>query len=202
MNLKDTYNLIAEDWYKDHQKDDWWIPGTDKFISFLRPGSNILDVGCGAGVKSDYLIKKGFKVTGIDFSDQMIGIAGREVKTGDFLVKDIKEPLLLDRQFDGVFAQAVLLHISRQEMTQVLKNILEPLKPGGYFYAAVKEVKPDRPEEGMLKENDYGYEYERFFSYYGAEELKQYLSDAGLKIVYQDVVSSGKTNWIQMIGQK
>ncbi len=202
MNLKDTYNLIAKDWYKDHKKDDWWVAGTDKFTSFLDHNDNILDVGCGAGVKSDCLINKGFKVTGIDFSDQMIELAGQNVTKGNFLVKDIKEPLGFNEQFDGVFAQAVLLHISKQELSQVLKNIIEPLKPGGYFYAAVKEVKPDRPEEGILKENDYGYEYERFFSYYTSEEVVEYITSAGLGVVYQDIISSGKTNWIQIIGQK
>ena len=39
MDLKSTYNKIAENWDKDHKKDTWWISGTDKFISLLKPGS-------------------------------------------------------------------------------------------------------------------------------------------------------------------
>ncbi len=52
MDLKETYNRIAKDWMKDHHQDNWWIEGTDKYLSFLKPGASILDVGCGAGVKS------------------------------------------------------------------------------------------------------------------------------------------------------
>lgn len=52
MSLKSTYNKIAEDWSKDHRDDDRWQEGTDKFLALLPKGASILDVGCGAGVKS------------------------------------------------------------------------------------------------------------------------------------------------------
>lgn len=72
MNLKETYNKIADDWFKDHKVDDWWVEGTDQFISLLKPGASVLDVGCGAGLKSKYLSEKGLQVVGIDFSDKFI----------------------------------------------------------------------------------------------------------------------------------
>jgi len=58
MDLKTTYNKIAKDWHKDHHADTWWVLGTDKFLSFLADDASILDVGCGAGHKSEYFIKK------------------------------------------------------------------------------------------------------------------------------------------------
>ena len=54
----------------------------------------------------------------------------------------------------------------------------------------------------IKKESDYGYEYERFFSFYTIDELRQYFLDAGLAIVHEDVVPSGKTRWISVIGKK
>ena len=67
---------------------------------------------------------------------------------------------------------------------------------------AVKEKKPEDPDEEMKKEEDYGYPYERFFSYYTLEEIKGYLEKLSMKIVYEIVASSGKTRWIQIIAQK
>src|SRR5258706_10762297 len=109
MNLKDTYNKIAESWHKDHQTDDWWIEGTDKFISLLKQGDSVLDVGCGGGTKTKYLIGKGLKVLGIDFSENLIEIAKREVPQGTFLVMDINNVDMMQENFNGIFMQAVLL---------------------------------------------------------------------------------------------
>lgn len=202
MDLKSTYNKIAKDWMQDHHGDTWWIDGTDKYLSFFKPAASILDVGCGAGEKSKYLVKHGFNVTGIDFSEEMIDLAKQQVPTGKFLVRDIKQSLNLGESFDGVFAQAVLLHISKKEIVEVIKNITEPLKTDGYFYAAVKELKSGKPDEEIVKENDYGYDYERFFSYYSLDELKGYVAQVGLSVVYENVANSGKTNWIQIVAKK
>lgn len=202
MDLKSTYNKIAKDWMKDHHEDTWWIEGTNKYLSFLKPGASILDVGCGAGVKSKYFTNKGFDVTGIDFSEEMIKLAKEQVPSGKFLVKDIKELLRFKALFDGVFAQAVLLHFPKNEVANILKNIIEPLKPGGYLYAAVKELRPGGKEEEIAREKDYGYKYERFFSYFTMEEIKNYIAKTGMKIVYENITSSGKTNWIQIVTQK
>jgi SAM-dependent methyltransferase len=202
MNLKDTYNLIAEDWHKDHQQDDWWVEGTNKFISLCVPGSEILDVGCGGGFKADYLSKRGLQVTGIDFSDKLIAIAKREVPAGHFLVMDMQAVEKLGKQFDGVFAQASLLHIPRNEVGEVLQNLTGKLKTNGYLYVAVKGVRPDLPKEEIKEENDYGYAYQRFFSYFSLEELKSYFENLGLAVVYETTNRVGNTQWLQLIGKK
>ena len=201
-DLKSTYNRIAKDWFKDHLEDTWWIEGTDKFASLLKSDSLVLDVGCGAGVKSKYLIKKGLKVVGIDLSEEMIEIAKKEVPDGKFLVADITESLDFDKKFDGIFAQAVLLHIPKKDIKNILSNLLSPLKPKGYLYIAVKGLKEGQPEEQIIKESDYGYEYERFFSFYTPKELENYLKELGMTIVYNEMVSTGNTDWIQLIAQK
>ena len=176
MNLKATYNLLAEDWYRDHQDDAWWIEGTNKFISYFKPGSLILDAGCGAGVKSKYLISKGLRVVGIDFSENLIKIAKREVISGEFMLLDMREADKLDQEFDGIFAQASFLHIPKNEIEKVMRGLCIKLKSGGYFYIAVKEKKPKGPEEEIKKENGYGHEYERFFSYFTLEEFGRYFN--------------------------
>jgi hypothetical protein len=63
-------------------------------------------------------------------------------------------------------------------------------------------LRSGNPDEEIVKESDYGYEYERFFSYFTLGELKKYLMEVGIKVIYENVVSSGDTNWIQIIGKK
>lgn len=202
MNLKSTYDRIAKDWTKDHANDTWWISGTDTFASYVKPGGSILDVGCASGIKSEYLAKKGFTVMGIDISDRMIELAKQRMPQGSFFVKDIHEPLDVRMTFDGIFAQAVLLHIAKTRVKKVLGSLVSVLNVGGYIYIAVKKATEGQVEEQIIKENDYGYEYERFFSFYTLEELKNYLRELSLKVVYDDITPIGTTDWIQIIAHK
>ncbi|HBR80293.1 MAG: hypothetical protein UX09_C0015G0030 [Candidatus Uhrbacteria bacterium GW2011_GWE2_45_35] len=203
MNLtQQTYNKIAEDWHRDHSSDDWWVEGTGRLISMLPVRGTVLDVGCGSGVKSKYLTNNGLKVVGIDFSENLIAIARRENLTSEFLIMDMRDVAELNREFDCVFAQASLLHIPRAEVVDVIKKLLKVLKIGGYFYAAVKGVKEDRQEEGIKIEDDYGYEYQRFFSYFRPEEIHQHFVEAGLEVVWENSMKTGNREWIQIIGRK
>ena len=202
MDLKETYNKIAEDWHKEHGSDNWWVDATNKFISLLGTGAIVLDVGCGSGHKAKYLIKNGLNVVGLDFSEKMIEIAKREVSEAEFIVMDLRNINKLDREFDGIHMQAVLLHIPKKEAPNVLKNVVGRLKNGGYIYLGVKEIKPGQPEEEIKAENDYGYEYSRTFSYFTMDEIKKYLADLNMKICHEEIGHGDSRHWIQVVAQK
>ena len=204
MDLKETYNRIAEDWHRDHSRDDWWIEGTDAFIEKLSAGARVLDVGCGAGTKSKYLIAHGLKVIGIDISDALLKIAKREVPEGEFKELSMYDLDKMSETFDGVFAQASLLHIPKKDAGDVVKKMANRLASNGLLYLAVKEIRENQAEEEIVTRNGYGYEYELFFSYFTMNELEQYLKDAGLKVILKlrNLHPSGKTVWLQIIGEK
>lgn len=202
MNLKKTYNKIAKDWHLNHKNNDWWTEEADKFVSLLNLGDSVLDVGCGAGIHSKYLIQKGLRVTGIDFSEKMIEIAKREVPEAEFQVLDLADVNELDGFFEGIYMPAVLLHVPKAEVQKKIENIAEKLKASGYFYIAVKEKQPGVKEEETKNEDDYGYPYQRFFSYFTIDEIRNYFTKAGLIVVYENVLPVGKTNWVQVVAQK
>lgn len=202
MELKETYNKIAEDWVKDHNSDAWWIEGTDYFLSQLSKGSKILDVGCGGGIKTKYISEKGYKVIGIDFSDKMIEIAKRENPELDFEVFDMFNINTIGQKFDGIFAQASLLHIPKDRAFEILEKMKNVLNNGGLLYVAVKGKRDDGLDEEIKVEDDYGYQYERFFSYFSLDELKKYFNKLNLEIIWDSGESLNNTNWIQIIGKK
>jgi SAM-dependent methyltransferase len=171
-------------------------------VSSLPPGGTVLDVGCGAGTKSLYLQGKGLHVVGIDFSEKMIEIAQRENPTIDFRVIDLADVHLIPEIFDGVFMQAVLLHVPKKDAADRIRDLATKVKSGGYFYVAVKEIKEEGVEEEIKTEDDYGYPYNRFFSYYSMDELRSYFQNAGMRIVQESATPSGRTNWLQIIAQK
>lgn len=209
MNTKDlkaTYNKIAEGWHADHQSDDWWQAGTDEFISHLKKGDRVLDVGCAGGTKSSYLAAKGLEVVGIDFSENLIAIAKKEVPKAKFLVMDIHDLDKLEGNFDGIFMQAVLLHIPKKEILEILQKAAQKLNAGGYLYVAIKEKIEGGVDEEVKIDDDYGYQYERFFSYFTLAEFKKYFDEVGLEMIYKDVLPPSRTarrsNWMQVIGKK
>lgn len=161
----------------------------------------MLDVGCGGGVKSKYFVDRGLNVTGIDFSESVIDIAKREVPQARFAVLDVRETDTLPEIFDGIFAQAVLLHLPKDEIVSVLRKFKEKLKEGGYLYVAVKEQRASQDEEEIKDIDDYGYPYELFFSYFTQSEMEQYFSEAGFEVVSSTITPSGRIKWIQIIGR-
>jgi 2-polyprenyl-3-methyl-5-hydroxy-6-metoxy-1,4-benzoquinol methylase len=204
--LKDTYNKIAKEWHEDHQNDTWWKEGTDAFIAHLKPGATVLDVGCAGGTKSSYLTNKGLNVTGIDISNKLIDIAKQEVPGANFLVLDVHQIDTLKEKFDAIFMQAVLLHFPKSEIQDILSKATGLLNDGGYLYVAVKEKIDGGIEEEVKVDDDYGFEYERFFSYFTLNDFKQYFKNVGLEIVFKDILppsrTARKSNWMQIIGKK
>ena len=200
--MRNTYNRIAADWHEAHQPDTWWVKGFDVFHSYLFPGALVLDVGCGSGTMASHFIEQGMNVFGIDISDELLAIARREVPKGEFVELDLRDVGSLDRSFDGIFAQASLLHIPKKEVSNIVRALAGRLKPGGFFYAAVKEIRAGEPDEEIKVRNDYGYEYKCFFSYFKMDELKTYFRDAGFSIVYEAIEPSGSTRWLSLVAKK
>ena len=203
-DLKTTYNRIAEDWAREHHNyfEQWWIPITKQFASLFQKGNIILDVGCGPGIFSRALEALGLHVIGVDFSERMIGIARRNSPRGNFFIMDARSIGIMNVHFDGIFANALLLHFSKKEIREMLYILRENLRPGGYAYFGVKERKPGQAEEEVKHEEDYGYAYERPFSYFSLDELRGLLEELRFVIVYRKFLTTGNTRWIQIIARK
>jgi 2-polyprenyl-3-methyl-5-hydroxy-6-metoxy-1,4-benzoquinol methylase len=107
----------------------------DSFWSVVGPleGLKVLDVGCGPGVLSEILRKKGASVTGIDFSGGLIVQARKNSPKSSFIQKDLTEGLPdLEARFDLALAHMVLMDIP--DISSLLKGLRENgLKPGGQF---------------------------------------------------------------------
>jgi SAM-dependent methyltransferase len=112
-----------------------------RFLALLPRGATILELGCGAGADSAEMLAGGFDVCATDGSPEMAGEAsrrlGRPVET--LLFHDLDKVEV----FDGVWANACLLHVPRPELASVLVLIWRALKPGGHFYASFKSGEAD-----------------------------------------------------------
>lgn len=199
--MKDTYDRIAYDWDRDHKNDIWWKQEIGAYLSFVPQFGSILDVGCGPGHKSAYFASLGYDVTGVDISDEMVAIAKRDVPGARFEVCDMYDLGKVGTTFDSAFLCASLLHIPKKDVPHVLRAVSSILKPGGTCYVSVKETRAGEEDEQIAQENDYGYDYTRFFSYFRAEELRDFFVEAGFTPVHEAVTVAGKTRWLVIVGK-
>jgi SAM-dependent methyltransferase len=114
-------------------------------------GGRLLDVGCGTGMRTHGLARRGMLVDGIDFSASQLNLA-RELaeKEGvgsmEFFQRDIVNEHWNGRyqQYDSAFVNALLHHLSYDELGQVMAEMARILKPGGKAYLYEPVVKEAR----------------------------------------------------------
>ncbi|MBY5791367.1 methyltransferase domain-containing protein [Rhizobium leguminosarum bv. viciae] len=108
----------------------------DAFLAGLAPRAAILELGCGGGQDSAYMLAHGFDVTPMDGSTELArqaeALIGRPVRVMLF------QELDADSAFDGVWAHASLLHVPRSELPDVFARIRRALRTGGIIHATFK----------------------------------------------------------------
>lgn len=174
-----TYNKTAKEYILKVQKYAPQ-PEREKFISLVKPGGKILDAGCGSGRDANYFASKGFAVTGIDLSETLLSYATETAHpNARFLKMDLRN-IALNSSFDGIWACASLLHLTREEGLPVLRNFQHMLAPGGVLFLLLKEGTGDQMVTSGTIEGD-----TRYFTYYTREEIRTSLEEAGFKVLDQ-----------------
>ncbi|MDI6835208.1 MAG: class I SAM-dependent methyltransferase [Rhizobiaceae bacterium] len=108
----------------------------DAFLGGLVSGARILELGCGAGDDSAVMLARGFDVVPTDGSAGMAQQAEIRIRRPVRVMRfsELDETGL----YDGVWANACLLHVPLAELPPVLGKIRRALRPSGLFYASFK----------------------------------------------------------------
>ncbi len=99
------------------------------------PPFTLLDFGCGPGRDLKTFSQLGHRAIGLEGSPQLAAMA-RSYSGCEVLEQNFLELSLPDARFDGVFANASLFHVPRQELPRVLLQLHETLKPGGALFSS------------------------------------------------------------------
>lgn len=113
----------------------------DAFLGGLAPGARILELGCGAGDDSAAMLARGFDVVATDGSAAMAQQAEIRLRSPVRVMRfsELDETGL----YDGVWANACLLHVPLAELPPILGKIRRALRPAGLFYASFKAGKSE-----------------------------------------------------------
>lgn len=100
----------------------------------LAAGAHILDVCCGTGWLAGELAERGFRITGIDRSQEMLRYARRNAPAAEFIAADVRWFALPARCDAAVSVFDSLNHVlSLDELGQVFRNVHAALAPKGLF---------------------------------------------------------------------
>ncbi|MBF8961919.1 class I SAM-dependent methyltransferase [Pontibacter sp. FD36] len=111
------------------------------------PFEACLEIGCGTGKNTEWLVRKAMHVTAVDLSFEMLERAKKKVSSNKvaFQQADITQPWQFATQvYDLVTFSLVLEHISQLDF--IFDQTAAVLKPGGYVY--IGELHPFKQYTG------------------------------------------------------
>lgn len=191
----------------------------DTLNRHLPTGATVLDVGCGNGIISRSLGKKGFTVLGIDISEKAIEKAKalNKLDNVSFRVMSAEELAVSQEKYNAVICSEVLEHLEQPD--KLLTVLHQSLKPDGVLIVTVpngkgpREVLVTKPVIAMQKKNNWlwrfvkkiktGLGYKGTTVQSDADDLThiQFFSKKSLEKLANDnafkIVRFGKTNFIE-----
>ncbi len=150
----------------------------------LQPNQLVLDIGCGLGKISEYIVEKtGVSLIGIDNAPKVVEWAQNNTKAEQgelvFQVGDLNKLEFPKEKFDAVISIDTLYYA--KDFNEILKQMKEISKPKGQmgiFYAEGK--KPEESLEKMKPKNT---------------KVGQALVENGLQYTITEFTSNGREVW-------
>lgn len=178
----DFYDILTEN--VDYKVRSDYI--SDFFSANGIENGSVLDLACGTGTMSKLLADKGYEVTGMDLSDEMLCIASNKCSNVSLIKSDISN-FNLPFDFDCcVCLLDSLNHLeTEQQWESCFSSVAKALKLNGIFIFDINTVYKHRE---ILKNNTFVFDEEDFFLCWDNEPL----DDDKVKILLDVFVFNGK----------
>lgn len=164
MSIKQAYNSWAETYDTNENKTRDSDIKLTKEILINYEFENVLELGCGTGKNTEWLLNKAKRIIGLDFSQKMLDIAKEKITDSkvEFKTADLTKDWEIDIRFaDLVTSSLTLEHID--DLNHIFNQANQKLKDNGIFF--ISELHPFKQYIGSKAK----YETEN-----GIEELEVY----------------------------
>jgi ubiquinone/menaquinone biosynthesis C-methylase UbiE len=136
MNNRTAYNKWSKIYdTNENRTRDLEAMAIREMLFFLANNQKTLELGCGTGKNTDFLLKKSEKMVAIDFSENMLALAKLKFAANEnieFLQLDLREKWpIAGEQFSLVTVSLVLEHI--RNLNHFFSETARVLKSDGYF---------------------------------------------------------------------
>ena len=198
----------------DYKENFSFVPAYGEAVIDLitkQPESRVIDLGCGNGSLTAHIAERGYIVTGIDDSEEMLRLARKEHPDLSFLQGNAVS-FHLEKGVDVIFSNAVFHWIDEKNQQTMLSNIYRNLNPGGELVCEFGGSGCAEAVHETLEQcfSERGLVYRRVFYFPTIGQYAPMLEKAGFKIEYAALFdrptpqngSDGLANWIRMFVKK
>lgn len=163
----------------------------DRFSALLPVDGTVLDLGCGSAepIAAD-LIRRGFRLTGVDSSATLIGLCKERFPDHQWIVRDMRK-LPAGRTFNGIIAWHSFFHLNPDDQRAMFAVFAYLSKPGAALLFTAGHF------EGVAM-GEFGGEPLYHASLRG-EEYRALLAANGFQVISQmtqDPECGGATVWL------
>ncbi len=176
--VADGYDAVAERYFawSDASPSPVRRAWLERALALIPPGTDVLDLGCGAGVPMTKALAAGRRVTGVDLSTRQLELARGAVPEASFVQADMTRLELPAASLDAVTAFYSLTHLPQAELPGLLADIHRWLRPGGVFLGSLgAQEAPDEVEADWLG-------VPMFFGHHGAKRNRALVRAAGFEL--------------------
>jgi len=189
---KQTWNKVAQLYDQQFMSMDCYNESYDYLCSQIStPAPAILDVGCGPGNISRYIAQQipDAQIHGIDYADEMIALAAKNIPSGKFEVKDIRTIDTLTDEYHAIVAGFCIPYLSVSECEAFFMHSKKNMIHHGLGY--ISFVEGDASQSGWLTGSTGNSTY---FYYHQKVTLTNMLTHQGFTILKQYDIPYGRNN--------
>ncbi len=165
--------------------------GSDYISGFLKAngvneGASVLDLACGTGTMSLLLKSRGYNVTGVDISEEMLSVAAHKAQGSIPFIKAKMQDISLAQPLDAcVCCLDSINHLDDiDEVRKTFLRVHDCLKEGGIFIFDANTV---YKHEKILADNSFVFDNENYFLAWDNELL----DNATVRIILDFFVFNG-----------
>ncbi len=181
LNTESSYDAVAEEYVrrisnelKDKPLDCELL---NRFATKTRDVGRVADIGCGPGHIARYLHQRGVRICGIDLSTKMVECARTLNPDIEFFQGNMNRLDVPDGAFAGVVAFYSIIHISRDQVVETIREFKRILLTGGTLLLSF------HIGDGVVHLDEWwGHQVSIDFTFFQPSEIVACIEAAGLKI--------------------